>query len=289
MARAGVAATVRATRAMVKARFSIEWKDMRCVRSARKTVATALSARSRHPLEGDGNDLGQTLGGLEAGQFLGLEPARLGQFLVQLRLARDPARGKAHDDEMTRHPLVVVAHHHLAVTGQCHRLDDHRGLFGNLADQRFDQRLAGLDHAARHGPDAERGAAGAARDQHAAITDDGGADGEKGAVGVGAGVGCGVHRPNIASTAACGPRWSAVSAGVPLIKAAVRAISGRSRSRARRTIASTSAVPICWSTSSRVRHTIALSTSEVRSSAARTAGSALWYAAMIVSRLLKWE
>src|SRR5204863_9162103 len=93
MARTGVAATVRATRAMVKARFSIEWKDMRCVRSARKTAAVALSARGCHPLEGGGDDLGQTLGGLEAGQFLGLEPARLSQFLVQLRLARDPARG----------------------------------------------------------------------------------------------------------------------------------------------------------------------------------------------------
>ena len=105
---------------------------------------------------------------------------------------------------MARHPPVVVAHHHLAVAGERDRLDRHRGLFLDLAHQRFDQCLAGLDHAARHGPDAERGAARAPRDQHAAVTDDGGADGEKGAVGIGAGVGCGAHRRNIASIAACG-------------------------------------------------------------------------------------
>ena len=120
---------------------------------------------------------------------------------------------------MARYPPVIVAHQNLAVAGERDRLDRHRGLFLDFADQRFGQCLAGLDHAARHGPDAERGAARAPRDQHAPVTDDGGADGKEGTVGIGAEVGCGAHRLNIASIAACGTLSRLLKPGaVPLIR-----------------------------------------------------------------------
>ena len=109
------------------------------------------------------------------------------------------------------------------------------------------------------------------------FADDGGADGKKGPVRIGAGVGCGApcsKDPLIdrGLRSHC-PVVAAPGRGA-LIKAAVRAISGRSRSKARRVIASTSDVPTCWSTSSRARRTIALGISGRASSAARTAGSA---------------
>src|SRR6185436_19355372 len=81
--------------------------------------------------------------------------------------------------------------------------------------------------AARHCPDAERGAARAPCDQHAAVTDDGGADGEERAVRIGADVGCCAHRRNIASIAVCGTLARLLKAGaVPLIRAETRVTIG---------------------------------------------------------------
>ena len=80
-----------------------------------------------------------------------------------------------------------VAHDHLAPAGERDRLDGERGLLLDLADQRLVQRLARLDHAARQaeaGPLRRR--AGAAHHQHLSVAHDGGAHGEKGAVGIAA-------------------------------------------------------------------------------------------------------
>src|SRR6185369_9370900 len=91
----------------------------------------------------------------------------------------------------------------------------------------FGQCLASLDHTARHGPDAERGAARTPGHQHAAVTDDSGADGKEGTVGIGADVGCYAHRRNIASIAACGTLARLLKAGaVPLIRAETRVTIG---------------------------------------------------------------
>ena len=77
--------------------------------------------------------------------------------------------------------VLGVARHHLAIAGERHRLDRERGLLVDLALDRLGQRLAGLDHAARQAEHAVRRRARAAHDQHLAVAQDGGADGEKGA------------------------------------------------------------------------------------------------------------
>ncbi len=65
------------------------------------------------------------------------------------------------------------------MSGQRHRGDIERGLLLDLAHDGLFQRFAGLDHAAGQGVDAERRLAGAAHDQHLAVAQDCGADGEK--------------------------------------------------------------------------------------------------------------
>ena len=90
---------------------------------------------------------------------------------------------------MARHLAVIVAHHHFAVAGQHDGLDRHRGFFQDFANQRLANRFACFDHAARHGPYTERGAACAAGDKHAAIADDGGAHGQDRPVRIGARIG----------------------------------------------------------------------------------------------------
>ena len=65
---------------------------------------------------------------------------------------------------MAGHPAGLIAHHDLAVPGERHRLDGHGGFLEDFPDQRLGEGFAGLHHAARHGPDAERWAAGTPRD-----------------------------------------------------------------------------------------------------------------------------
>ena len=48
------------------------------------------------------------------------------EFLVELRLARDPARGERQDHEMPLDLVLGVARHHLAVAGERDRLDGER-------------------------------------------------------------------------------------------------------------------------------------------------------------------
>ena len=131
------------------------------------------------------DDLIQPFGRFQARKFGGREPARLGQFAVQqFRFAGDPARRERQDDEMPLGPAVVAADDDLAVAGQRDRLDRQAGFLVDLALDRLDQGFAAFDDTARQRIETVRRRVGAAHDQHAAVADDGGADGKKRPVGI---------------------------------------------------------------------------------------------------------
>src|SRR5436190_7609294 len=100
-------------------------------------------ARGFHLLEGGCDDAAEPFGGLVVLEFRRPQPARLGELLVELKLAGDPARGKAKNDEMALGAPVAVARHHLAMAGERHRLDRHAGFLVDFAHQRFVEGLAG--------------------------------------------------------------------------------------------------------------------------------------------------
>ena len=76
-------------------------------------------------------------------------------------------------------PLIVVAHDDLAVTGKRDRFDDQPGLLLDLPPQRFGQRFAALDNASRQGVNPVGWRIGPPHDQHFAVANDRGADGQK--------------------------------------------------------------------------------------------------------------
>ena len=90
---------------------------------------------------------------------------------------------------MPRDLAGCIAGDELAVAGERDRLDRDAGLLRDLAHDRLMQGLACLDHAARQRVHAGARAFRAPRDQHAAVADDRGADGEKRPVRIHAGVG----------------------------------------------------------------------------------------------------
>ena len=177
----------------------------------------------------------KTFGGLEARQAprAAASAPRLSSSL-SVRLAGNPARGKAQDDEMARRPARRRRAPPPRGGRRARPARPSRPVSSSTSRSSASlKRLAGLDHAARQGPDAERRPARAARDQHAAVTDDGGADGEKRAVGIGAGVDCVAHRADNASIAAPALWSSAGSCGMRLNPARHVRSGGREPARGR--------------------------------------------------------
>ena len=115
----------------------------------------------------------------------GTQPARLGQFIIELRFARNPPRRKSENNEVALDAILGVPHDHFAVAGQRHRLDCKLGLFAHLADDRFNERLAGLDTAAGQREQSMRRSACPAHHENVAVANDGGADREIGAIRIG--------------------------------------------------------------------------------------------------------
>src|SRR5262245_32919343 len=85
---------------------SVICSGARCGASGGKAV---VSAGRFDALKGLRHDLGKPFGGFQLGELAELEPARVRELLVELRLARDPARREAQDDEMAERPPVPVA------------------------------------------------------------------------------------------------------------------------------------------------------------------------------------
>src|SRR5262249_54044829 len=70
-------------------------------RSGRRRLGEAIERR--------GHDVGEAGGRRQARELGRVEPARVVEFLVEDRLARAPAGGKAQDDEMPLDPALRIA------------------------------------------------------------------------------------------------------------------------------------------------------------------------------------
>src|SRR5437764_1427799 len=99
-------------------------------------------------LERGGHDGGEARRRRQAFELGRAHPARFGEFVVEARLAGDPARGEWQDDEMALDTVVAVARDSLAEARERHRLDRDAGLLHHLALDRLVQRFTGLDYAA---------------------------------------------------------------------------------------------------------------------------------------------
>ena len=100
-----------------------------------------------------------------------IEPAGIVEFFVEHRLAGQPARGKAQNDEMALDAPLRVARDHFAVAGQ------RNGSMASAVSSRTSRltassrRLAGLDDAAGQRVETERRFARAPHDQHLAVAE----------------------------------------------------------------------------------------------------------------------
>src|SRR6516165_1653678 len=146
-------------------------------RSGRRRLGEAIERR--------GHDVGEAGGRRQARELGRVEPARLVEFLVEDRLARAPAGGKAQDDEMPLDPALRIADDGFAKAGERNRFDCQPRLLVHLARHGLRERLADLDHASGQGEQAMGWRACAAHHKYLAIAHDGGAHGEVGTLGIG--------------------------------------------------------------------------------------------------------
>src|SRR5207247_8426192 len=112
-------------------------------------------------------------------------------------LARKPARRKGEDHEMPLGASLAVTRDYFAVAGERERFDREAGLLPDLAHERLVQGFTRFHAAARQGEKAARGRPRAPDDQDLAVADDGGADGEIRAVGIGSAIGHGARSPGV--------------------------------------------------------------------------------------------
>src|SRR5262249_57523334 len=84
-------------------------------RSGRRRLGEAIERR--------GHDVGKAGGRRQARELGRVEPACLVEFLVEDRLARAPAGGKAQDDEMPLDPALRIADDGFPKAGERNRVD----------------------------------------------------------------------------------------------------------------------------------------------------------------------
>src|SRR5262249_7272139 len=154
-------------------------------RGGRARGPRTASAIGSQAIECRRHDFGEAGGRRQARELGRVEPARLVEFLVEDRLARAPAGGKAQDDEMPFHPALRIADDGFAKADERNRLDCQPRLLAHLARHGLRERLADLDHASGQGEQAMGWRTRAAHHKYLAIAHDGGAHGEVGTLGIG--------------------------------------------------------------------------------------------------------
>src|SRR5262249_37368315 len=131
------------------------------------------------------HDFGEAGGRRQARELGRVDPARLVEFLVEDRLARAPAGGKAQDNEVPLHPVLRIADDGFAEARERNRFDRQAGLLAHLAYHGLCERLADLDHASRQAEQAMGWRTCAPHHEYLAIAHDGGAHREGGTLGIG--------------------------------------------------------------------------------------------------------
>ena len=112
---------------------------------------------------------------LQIAELSRLDPSEIVVFLVQPRLVSLPARRERHDEIVA---AAARARQHLAPAGQRDDVDLEARFLVDLARQRNMQRFAKLDAAARQRPEAVARRFRALEQQHLAVSENHGADGE---------------------------------------------------------------------------------------------------------------
>src|SRR5215510_7438964 len=99
----------------------------------RSSLGRLGGRRLSEAIERRGYDVGEAGGRRQARELGRVEPARLVEFLVEDRLARAPAGGKAQDDEMPLDPALRIADDGFAKAGERNRFDCQSCLLVHLA------------------------------------------------------------------------------------------------------------------------------------------------------------
>src|SRR5262249_40796857 len=99
----------------------------------RSSLGRLGGRRLSEAIERRGHDVGEAGGRRQARELGRVEPARLVEFLVEDRLARAPAGGKAQDDEMPLDPALRIADDGFAKAGERNRFDCQSCLLVHLA------------------------------------------------------------------------------------------------------------------------------------------------------------
>ena len=143
------------------------------------------SGEAANLLPGRSQDFGQSFGGCKTGKLGWLEPASLGEFLIQGYLSAEPACCERQNDKMPLDMPVLVASNNLPVASERQRFDTEAGFLEHLAYYRLNKRLAELDHAARESVETGGRRMRAPDNEYATVTKDSGADRDVGSRRIG--------------------------------------------------------------------------------------------------------